>query len=246
MNFVAGSPEIQAFLALPGVAQVAGPLNAAMLAASSQRLRAFIQQQLDAMWSRLAAFEKELGRHLEEIPDAKLEVLAQSPDFVHCLSVTAERVVHARREAKIRMFARLLAQGATDAAPVSYSDQYEELLAILDELSLREFRALMILRHHEESRPRLSGSTPTSELNRINTFWFEFLADLREQIGLEAGETDGFLIRLSRSGLFGLLSVGLGTGSLRGPGMVAGAKGILTPQFRRLESAIGDDPEMAL
>ena len=73
-----------------------------------------------------------------------------------------------------------------------------------------------------------------------------FLTELRGLIGLEEGETDGFLVRLSRSGLFGLLSVGLGTGTLRGPGMVAGAKGVFTPQFRRLESVIGDDPEMSL
>ena len=160
MDYVCGNPQIQAFLALPGVAQVAGPLNAAMLAASTQRLRDSIQQQLDSMWSRLATFKKERGKRLEETPYDKLEALAQSPDFVHCVSVTAERVVHTRSNPKIRMFARLLSQGAGDAAPVPDSEQYEELLAILDELSLREIRARVILHRHEESRPRFSGATP--------------------------------------------------------------------------------------
>ena len=79
------------------------------------------------------------------------ELIANN-DFLHSLDSTMRAAFRTRREDKIRMFARLLVRGAIENKARS-EDDYEELLGLLDELSYREWQALLLFDRHLGSGP---------------------------------------------------------------------------------------------
>jgi hypothetical protein len=146
--------------------------------------------------ARLHTFRSELVSLGIELTEEEV----RSREFVEALVAAASRVENTKREEKIALFARLLKsywRGHTFTAE-SY-DEYEEDLTLVDEISYREFKILSILHRMEQEHPMYSGM---NRLQRARTFWSDFEKEASQAIGVEPTEFEGYLQRLSRTGLY--------------------------------------------
>ena len=179
--------------------------------------------------TRLEAFFEELGTPRVQLSPE----LIDNDDFLHCYFTTVRAVLRSRRRQKARYLARLL--NASFSSPEFRSlDEYDDLLAIIDELSYRELLALSLLSKYERGFPPGLGE---NDLQRSERFWKSYVSDLTGQAGLPAELLDGFLIRLARTGLYELF-----TGYVSGP---LGGRGKLTDLYYRLEQVAGSFAEVA-
>jgi hypothetical protein len=146
---------------------------------------------------RLRTFFNELGEGKHELT----EELIQSEDFLHCFFMTTRAALNTRQRDKIKMFARLLSASLT---PGSYSstDEYEEYLGILDDLSCREIKILTMLDNYES---RFTKSSRENEIQRAHLFWELFTDELENNIGIHKDELIGVLTRLARTGCYEIL-----------------------------------------
>ena len=110
--------------------------------------------------------------------------------------------------------------------PESY-DRYEEELAIIDELGYREFIVLSILSRYERENPLLPGM---NRLQRARKFWREFEKEAAQAVEIEPAEVEGYLQRLSRTGLYQPI-----TGAYLD---YTGGLGHLTPRFERIKARL--------
>ena len=137
----------------------------------------------------------------EELAQAQAEITAEiieSEDFIHRFVITAKAAVNTRRQEKIRLFARLFSSSMGDEPGVN-TDKYEEYLAILDELSYREFVILSTLERYESRFPKQESG---NGLTRCSRFWADFLAELEQITGLQKDEINAMLSRLNRTGCY--------------------------------------------
>ncbi len=169
---------------------------------------------------RLRTFFDELGAGEIELT----KNLIESEDFLYCYFATLRAALNARRREKTRMFARLL---KSEVLPNSFSntDEYEEYLKILDELSYREIEVLFILDEYETQFPK---DPDVSNLSRIGNFWDNFTKDLSENLHIPHEEIYPLLTRLERSGCYVKLS-GFTSSNTRGE---------LTPTYYKLKRFI--------
>lgn len=137
----------------------------------------------------------------DELSEGSLELTEQtiqSEDFIHRWVITAKVAVNTRRREKIRLFARLLKSSFLSDISVT-TDEYEEYLIILDELSYRELLVLSILERYEREFP---PSENENELQKASRFWEQFVSEVNQQLGLTTDETNAMLTRLNRSGCY--------------------------------------------
>jgi len=157
---------------------------------------------------------------------ALTEELVQSDDFIHALDATMRAAFRTRRAEKIRMFARLLKRGAIDGGAGS-ADDYEEMVGLLDELSYREWQALLLFQGFLDNTP-----VYLTPLHRATHAWMQFTAELRAQLGVDDSEASSFMNRIARTGLYNEIidsSVGY-----------QGGVGITTPRFVRFRRLVED------
>lgn len=171
--------------------------------------------------------QRRLKVFFEALKEGKVHLSAElidSDDFIHCFDATLRAAVRARRDEKIRLFANLLDRGLVQEKTKSIED-YEDLIGVLDDLSYREWQALMLLDGY------LASAAPhDNPLQRVMSFWDEFVRDLEAQIGVDAGEASSFMNRIARTGLYNEIT-----------GMYwdyMGGKGMPTPKLRRLKQLI--------
>lgn len=143
---------------------------------------------------RATEFYEELSREGAEITPE----LIQSEDFIHRYVITAKAAANTHRREKIRLFARLLNSSFAQAPSVT-TDEYEEYLSILDELSFREFSILAILEKLEDSHPLQEGE---NGLQRSSRFWNDFLFQVTHKFGINEDEVNAILARLNRTGCY--------------------------------------------
>ena len=124
--------------------------------------------------------------------------LINSEDFLHCYFATRNAVINSRREEKIRLLARMLKNSFCNLSPIN-TDEFEEYLSILDDLSYRELVILQILYRYEEEYPMINEETPISRSSR---FWDKFIEEVSERINVRIDELYAMLIRLNRSGCY--------------------------------------------
>ncbi len=172
---------------------------------------------------RLRTFFDELGEGKHELT----EELIQSEDFLHCFFKTTRAALNTRQREKIKMFAKLL---NSSLVPGSFSstDEYEEYLGILDDLSYRELIILSVLESYES---RFMKSAGENELQRAYRFWELFTAELEKNLCIHKDELIGALTRLTRSGCYEILPGGFG--DMGGEGV-----GKLTHTYFRLKKLI--------
>lgn len=207
--------------------------------AAAQLIPLGIGSALEVFISGLAESERE--RRLEVLFDEMErsgrvdEATLRRVPFLRRFLVTARAAAHTQREAKIRLFARLLVaelpipEGDTDA------DAFEEMLRVLDDLSVRELRVLGCLERFERAHPRPPGVDP---ITHIDSYWATFAGEAAPIMGVAPRDIDIVLQRIARSGLYRPVPLGMGEGRST---MLsdAGTVGTLTVLYYSLRERIG-------
>lgn len=173
------------------------------------------QERLKTFFDELDAGDIELS-----------EEIVQSEDFLHCYFATTNAALRSRRREKIILFAKLLKSSMKDSH-FSDTDQYEELLVILDELSYTEWLILLKLKKYEREAPLIVDENP---LQRATHFWPQFTNELIEELKIKEDEIDSMLTRLNRTGCYDTF-----VGAYFD---YSGGKGKTTPIFNRLHRFI--------
>lgn len=154
------------------------------------------------------------------------EEIIQSEDFIHRWLITAKAAVNTRRREKIRLFARLLKSSFLSETSVT-TDEYEEYLSILDELSYREFLVLSTLERYEREFPPNENE---NELQKVYRFWEDFVSEIKQELDLTFDEVQAMLTRLNRTGCYETI-VGMYLG-------YKGGRGKLTATYFRLKKLL--------
>ncbi len=154
-----------------------------------------LQKRADEIKSdRLTVFFDELAQGKRELT----EELIHSDNFLHAYFCTLRAAMNSRQHEKIRNFARLL-QSSLDPTLQVGEDEHEELLALLEELSVREFAILRDLRATELAHPCLEGE---NELQHAWRYWGSFRKISVETYGIPDESFNAFMARLERTGLY--------------------------------------------
>jgi hypothetical protein len=155
------------------------------------------------------------------------EVDAVRKEFFDAYTSTAQHVLSESRNAKIRLFAHLFA-GFVRGGCTTPIDRYEELLQLLDEVSEREFRLLLLLARHEAKHPMQRSD---NRLTRTSYFWSEFASDAQRELGLDGDTLEALLARLTRTGMYQEITGGFFD--------YTGGRGYLTSTFTEFLRALG-------
>ena len=150
---------------------------------------------------RLRVFFDELASGSTSLTEERI----QKQDFLHAYFCTLKAAMNTRRAEKIRLFARLLSN-ATLLDQIG-TDTFEEYLHILDELSTREMRLLVLLKKIEDDHPPqliMEGKEPKIEndLQRANRLWPQFEVAAEEELQIDRNQLGSILTRLNRTGFF--------------------------------------------
>ena len=182
-----------------------------------------IQKRADEIKAdRLKTFFEELAEGKHELTDE----LIQTEDFLHSYFCTLRAALNCRQREKIKHLARLLSSSFDPTLQVT-PDEHEEILSILEEISLREYAILNDLRSRELAHPRIEGE---NELQHASKFWKEFKSVTIDTFGVPAESFNAFMTRLERTGLYVKIS-----GSFIG---YTGNVGTTTPLLARLTQLV--------
>jgi hypothetical protein len=179
--------------------------------------------------SRVKKIREERAREFFDELDKKGAVLTEavvaSEDFIHCFLITSKAALNTRRREKIRLFARLLASSVGEAHPRD-TDDYEDMVQTLDEITYTEWEALLILDKYSQ----LSKAPALNALQWSTTFWKDFESEVKTRLNIPTSEFTFFMNRISRTGLYDQLVGGYLS--------YAGGVGVLTPKFFRVKNFI--------
>lgn len=154
-----------------------------------------LQKRADEIKSdRLKVFFDELAQGKRELTDD----LIQSDSFLHAYFCTLRAAMNCRQHEKIQNFARLLDSSLDPTLHVS-EDEHEELLALLEEITLREFAILRDLRNRELTHPRQDRE---NALQHARRYWKDFRTATVETYGVPDESFNAFMARLERTGLY--------------------------------------------
>lgn len=153
--------------------------------------------------------------------------LLESEDFLHCFFATSKAAFNTRRREKIEFFARLLKSTLVDGN-YSCTDEFEDYLNILDDLSFRELMILIKLDKFETEYPFSEGE---NDLQRANRFWEMYCVELTRDLAIPLDEINATLTRLNRSGCYETF--------IGAYFSYTGGKGKTTSTFKRLKQLIG-------
>lgn len=172
---------------------------------------------------------------LAESPRQLTQDEIQSEDFLHAFFATYQSAMKAKQEDKIRLLASLLLGQARSqgTAAGSQLDEFDEFLAILEDLTVLEFRVLVLLQKHEESRSRdnIHIDVPKGRqrrLTRRRMMWPDFTKDMVHSLGVPKNEVESLFERLKRTGLY--VSDIVGDADMR--------TGYLTPKYFRFNKSL--------
>lgn len=146
--------------------------------------------------------KKRLETFFDELAKGELkltEEVIKSEDFVHRFIITLKAVANERRQEKITFLARLLNNFPLAIGDEKLNDEYEMLLNILDELDYREMYIIVTLYEYEKANPKADG---INELQRATKFWGDFEKNACKKLGINSSEFEGYMTRLSRTGLY--------------------------------------------
>ena len=145
---------------------------------------------------RLRTFFDELAMGQHELT----EELVQTEDFLHSYFCTLKAVLNTRHREKIRLMAQLLDSSLTPLMN-STTDEFEELLAVLEAISFREFLALKDLRGFELRHPP-TGASEENELGVAMRYWDQFKNAACERYDIPKESFAAFMAKLERTGLY--------------------------------------------
>lgn len=167
---------------------------------------------------RIRVFFEELANGTR----ALTEEIIQEEDFLHNFFCTLKAAINTRHREKIRLFARLLSSSISPATG-STTDEFEELLGILDDISLREFIAL-----NELAKFEIQNISKESEnkLEHCLHYWEQFRTTIIQKLSINEEIFNSFMAKIERTGLYFRLTNGFMD--------YRGNVGETTPLFKRL------------
>jgi len=127
-------------------------------------------------------------------------------DFCHATLITVAAAARAGRTEKVHLFARLLSNYDRFVSG-SIEDDYEEMLRVLDDMSLREYHILLLLRGYEMqfaqeiAEAQRQQGIPVNVRRWAGGHWEDFVYRL-PQLGVPEDEIPSMLVRLRRTGLY--------------------------------------------
>lgn len=143
---------------------------------------------------RMKTFFDELAAGKHELTDS----LINSEDFLHSYFCTLKAALNTRQREKIKMLARLLDASLSKEINTS-TDEYEELLAVLDAISLREFNALLILSRLERVNP---PKIDENGLQNLMAYWAKFKTEVAATLDIPETAFSAFMAKMERTGLY--------------------------------------------
>jgi hypothetical protein len=212
----AGSPVLRALVRLvPYALPYVGPAAEALETLLVNKLNQIRSERLRAFFDELGAGEVLLT-----------EELIQSEDFLHKYFATLRAALDTRRREKIRVFARMLVASHRHGS-FADTDEYEEFLGIVDELSFPELQLLALMAQQgkgfavEDTENDMEGEEGQKQKKAT------------EAIGMNRKELVLRLQRLVRTGL-----VGIAVGSRFAVGSM---KLTMTDRFWQLMAMVGSE-----
>ncbi len=187
----------------------------------------FIDSYLTSSYNQI--LKNRTKTFLDELVNGDIELsaeLIESEDFLHTYFSTFKAALFTKQREKIRLFSKLLINGITTSL-INKSDEYDDYLKILEELTSREITILFILNNFEDKNPITEGVNP---LQRAGVFWVEFEKEIFNQIDISPSELNGLLTRIQRTGCYQEI-----TGSYWG---YTGGQGYLTETYHKLKRLI--------
>jgi hypothetical protein len=161
--------------------------------------------------------------------------MVQRDDFVHACLATVGAAARTRRRSKVRLFARLLAGGISDEDLLT-GEEFEELLASLDDATPRELAVLTFLDRYNQMLP------PDASFEEQRDARGGFFVHC-QSVGLDREAVPSVLARLERTGLFATSRMSRdddGFASLESMDRLG--FGQLSPAYYRLKSIVGELP----
>jgi hypothetical protein len=134
------------------------------------------------------------------------EQTIDSQEFLFCYFRTLKASLLTRRSEKLRLLGSLLA-GAARNPLLAASDEYDELLSAIDDVSGREFEALSLVEGYQkrngvgESLVDTEGNRPPP-LDKIGRYWKALRDDVCQRLNLSHAEFDAFMARIERTGFY--------------------------------------------
>jgi len=154
-----------------------------------------LQQRVDEIRSdRLRTFFNELAIGKIELSEGLIE----SEDFLHCYFCTLRAVLNSRRREKIQMFAKLLTSSVRQP-DLDLGEEFEELLNVLDMVTLKEFGVLSDLYKFERQHPPTEDE---HEVTNARRYWDKFRKEVSLKYSIAESEFTPFMARLERTGLY--------------------------------------------
>lgn len=153
---------------------------------------------------------------------ALTEEVVREEDFLHSYFCTLRAVTSTRQREKIKLFARLL-DSSFSPEKSSSVDEFEEMLDILDGISLREFAVLYELHQLESSHLQKEGE---NNLQHTLHYWNTFKDLIVTKYDVPEHSFNAFMAKIERTGLYLRITGGLLDYS--------GDVGNTTPLFSRL------------
>lgn len=134
------------------------------------------------------------------------ENIIESNDFLHSYFSTVNYVVRTRSDEKVKRFACILKSLAYQRIN---ADEFDDYIAILNELSEREFTILALKYKYElgflpeigETEYRSNGEVQNPK-QITNLYWKRFSEEIINKLNLEEDEFSSLLIRLQRTGCY--------------------------------------------
>lgn len=158
------------------------------------------------------------------------ESVIRSEEFLHRFFIATRVALNAQRDEKIRNFAKLLKSSVNSESNLD-NDEFEEYVSILDELSYREWLALLILDEFSYTE----RSEEQNDLQWSNDFWIDFKDRVSDELKIDHDEVVSFLNRISRTGLYEQIVGGFMD--------YEGGVGVLTKRFHKLKCVLIDREE---
>lgn len=152
-------------------------------------------------------------------------------DVLHSAYLTQLALLKIRQKEKIKLFASLFVsyfnKVTRDYSKIScYSDEYEQLINIIEPVSIEEWEILIILHKQELLNKKMNIINNATLLITIDQHWDSFLIEVKHRLNLDKAYVEAILTKLNGTGLYQTI-----TGMYLG---YTGNKGYLTPIYYKL------------
>lgn len=177
---------------------LAGPLGGPLAQFDVALTKAVERKRL----ANVADFLDECARTFP--PDTKIEQLERD-EFIRSFDLVADAIRFVRNREKIKFFARLL-RNALSITNKQETDENEQLIRVIDDLSHRELELLALIAAYDKEYPLSSAvarltAGPGARRHAHNQTWPQFRDGVIKRYGMNYEDFEDALARLNRTGL---------------------------------------------